>query len=170
MMEEATMGCAVVCAAGAGALDGVAAVVLAALGFAVAVALAAAVVSVLAGYAWVLALAVAAANVAMGWALVRVWKYGPTLEVFRRHRKARAALPAGARQVAVPARAPLMLEAAKTVITGVVVDNTVKEEPCPVVTTASPRTSPSRSSLSRVPRSGSALRTGLPSRSSTKRS
>ena len=119
------MGCAVVCAAGAGALDGVAAVVLMALGFAVAVALVAAVVSVVAGYAWVLLLAVAVANVAVGWALVRVYRYGPTVEVFRRHRKARrtAVLPAAPRQAALPARAPMMLEAPQRVIRGVVLDD-----------------------------------------------
>ena len=129
------MGCAVVCAAGAGALDGVAAVVLMVFGFAVAAALAAAVVSVLAGYAWVLAAAVLVANVAMGWAVVRVWKYGPTLEVFRRHRAIVKVPPrnlhnavADARRVELPAASPLAIEAGRIEVTPDMVLGKIKEE------------------------------------------
>ena len=119
------MGCAVVCAAGAGALDGVAAVVLAALGFAVAAALAAAVVSVLAGFAWVLTAAVFAVIPPAAWLLVRVYRHGPTVEVFRRHRRVPAALalPAGARQSALPAGSSLRaLPAPKPALEGVVIN------------------------------------------------
>ena len=125
------MECAVVCAGAAGALDGVAAVVLMVFGFAVAAALAVAVVSVVAGYAWVLAVAVAVANVAAVWLLVRVWKHGPTLEVFRRHRVI-VKVPArnlnkavaDARRVELPAGSPLRaLPAAKRVIRGTVLDD-----------------------------------------------
>ena len=125
------MGCAVVCAAGAGALDGVAAVVLAVFGFAVAAALAAAVVSVLAGYAWVLTVAVGMAIPPAIWLLVRVWKHGPTLEVFRHHRVI-VKVPArnlnkavaDARRVALPAGSSLRaLEAPGRLIEGVVLDD-----------------------------------------------
>lgn len=88
------MECVAVCAAGGFALADVAILAVAAL---VAV-LAVAVVSVLLGYAWALALAVAVMIPPAIWLLVRVWKHGPTIEVFRRHRRPVArqtALPAG---------------------------------------------------------------------------
>ena len=79
------MECVAACAAGGFALADVAVVAVMVL----AAALALAVLSVVLGYAWVLALAVAVAIPPALWLLARVCKYGPTLEVFRRHQRQR---------------------------------------------------------------------------------